>query len=158
MQALLEYRAAKQFESAEGGRLFMQTVSSLIISCLGRRFPIPPHIHTLTAEAEKQIPDPQDWDWRCFRLNLRFADFYTKLLPNNIPSSPEEAPLVIHDALDLDQEMLELLEDSSDDWKFKIINADVPKVCCKHAYAFPYCFAAQQYNSIVYKRIILQDM
>lgn len=158
MQTLLEYRTAKQFETAEGGRLFMQTVSNLIISCLRRRFPIPSYIHTLTAEAEKQIPDPQDWDWRSFRLSLRFADFYAKLLPNNIPRSPEEAPLVIHDALDLDRDMCELLDDSSDDWKFKIIRTDDPKVFSGHIYAFPYTFAAQQYNGVVCKRIILQDV
>ena len=136
----------------------MQTVTSLIISCLARRLPIPSHIHSLTAEAEKQVPNPQDWDWRCFRLNLRFADLYTKLLPNNIPSSPAEAPLVIHEALDLDRDMRELLDDPSDDWQYKVINADVPEVHSSHVYAFPHYFAAQQYNSLLYKRIILLDV
>lgn len=156
--ALLAYRGAKQFESSEGGRLFMQTVSNMIISSVCRRFEIPSYITNLVEEAAKQIPDACDWDWRCFRLNLRFARLCSRLPLNNVVRSPSEATRIIEEAWKLDQDMVELLDDASDDWHFKAIYTDVSDIFANRIYAFPHYFAAQQYNGILCKRIILQDI
>lgn len=156
--ALLAHRGPEQFDTAEGGRLFMQTVSSLIISTICRRFEIPPYILSLMLEAKKRIPDAQDWDWRCFCLNLRFAFLYSTLLPNNLVRSPGDAGYRLEEAWDLDQEMIDLLDDAPEDWHFKVIHTDISDIFSDRIHVFPHHFAAQQYNSILYKRIILQDI
>ena len=156
--ALLQYRGAAQFESAEGGRLFTQTTIMLVTSCIRRRIPIPAHIHVLMAEAEKHVPDPADMGWLSLRLALRFADLYAKLLPNNMPRSPEDAECVIREALALDLDALNLLESCPDDCRPVKIRADGPTVFAGYVHAFRFLYAAQQYNSTLWRRIILQDV
>jgi hypothetical protein len=49
--ALLRLRGLEQFDTCEGGRLFMLITNNLIMACVGRRTPIPHHIHSLAVEA-----------------------------------------------------------------------------------------------------------
>ncbi len=156
--ALLQYRGMQPFETAEGGRLFMQTCGLLATSCLHRRFRIPLYIHQLTALADQQVPDPEDRVWRAFRLFLRFGDLYGRLLPNNELRSPEEAESVIQEALNLDRDTLALLDDRSPDWSYETVLTDGPLVFAGRVHVYPNHFTAQQFNMLSCRRIVLHDI
>jgi hypothetical protein len=53
-------RGLEQFRTAGGRRMFIQTVSTLMISCIQRGLPLPDYIIEWTAEARKRFEGPPD--------------------------------------------------------------------------------------------------
>lgn len=156
--ALLQHRGIQQFETAEGGRLFMRTAMCLSVSCIGRRYAIPAHILQLAAHAEEHMPLPKDKIWLFFRLDLLFASLYAKLLPDNIVPCTEDAETIFKETLMLDLDMDVLLRDFSEDWYFDTISTTGPTVFENTMHVYPHFTIAQQCNSMRWTRIILRDI
>jgi hypothetical protein len=61
--ALLELRGREQFRTNGGRRMFIQVATSLMISCIQRRLPLPDFIIEWTVEAKKLLSGPADTGW-----------------------------------------------------------------------------------------------
>lgn len=156
--ALLQLRGVEQFDTDTGGRLFMQTCASLVISCTQQRLPIPEHVRKLQVKAEKLIPDPKDRVWRFHMQNLRFADLHAKLLAGNVLRSPDEAEAIIKEALIIEAEIVDLLSNPDADWQYETINANGPAIYAGYYFVFRHYLISLMYTSLFSNRISLHDI
>ena len=156
--ALLQFRGPEQFETDTGGRLFLHTIATLVISCVHQRMPVPKHIHQLQVLAEKLIPDPHDQIWRYHKMNIHFADLFAKLLPGNILRSPDDAEAIIQEALAIDAEIVGLLNGPDPDWRYDVVLANGPFIYAGYYYVFRHILFLQMCTGCFSNRIILHDM
>lgn len=156
--ALLQHRGSEQFETAEGGRLFMRTATALVLSCVSRRCPIPGHIHRLVEMAEEQIPLPKDKMWLVLRLVLRFADLYASFPPSAYLGSTEDIEVLIMEALMLNRDMAAILVDFDEDWYFETIYSNGPTVFAGVMHVYSHWTVAQMCNGMRWQRILIHDM
>lgn len=156
--SLLQLRGSEQFRTSTGCRLFLQTCTNLILSCLSRRLPIPAHVRAMQREAERFIPDPTESVWRFHLASLRIADLNAPLLPGNYPVSSHQAQSVVDDALALYAELESILADAPEDWKPHYIGATGQMIYSDHYYVFDSYIIAQIFCGNWSYRIMLIDI
>jgi hypothetical protein len=101
--ALLTVRGGRQFESAMGQKLFHQASMNVRASCSQQRIPIPSEISNLQKYAATVMNDNSK-SYRIHTLVERFVALRANM-------RGMLATKVVHEALDLDKEANELLED-----------------------------------------------
>ncbi|CAK1364840.1 unnamed protein product [Cercospora beticola] len=141
--SLLQLRGSEQFKTQTGCRLFLQTCTNLIMSCLSRRLPIPAHVRAMQKIAESFIPNPRESVWRFHLASLKIADLNSRLLPGNYPVSSEQAQLIIDDALFLYAELESILADAPPNWKPHYVAATGRMVYSDYYYVFDSYVIAQ---------------
>lgn len=156
--SLLQLRGGEQFKTQTGCRLFLQTCTNLILSCLSRRIPIPAHVRAMQTEAEKWIPDPTESVWRFHLAGLRIADLNARLLPGNYPVSSHQAQSIVDDALALYAELESIIADAPADWKPHYIGATGEMLYSDFYYVFDSYIIAQIFCGNWSYRIMLTDI
>lgn len=156
--SLLQLRGSKQFSTQTGCRLFLQTCTNLILSCLSRRLPIPAHVRAMQKVAERFIPDPTESVWRFHLAGLRIADLNARLLPGNYPASPPQAQSIVDDALALYAELESILADAPEDWKPRYRGATGQMIYSDYCYVFDSYIIAQIFSGNWGYRIMLTDV
>ena len=156
--SLLQLRGSEQFRTQTGCRLFMQTCTNLILSCLSRRLPIPAHVRAMQKEAERFIVDPNESVWRFHLAGFRVADLNARLLPGNYPVSSHQAQSIVDDALALYAELESILADAPENWKPHYIGATGQMIYSDHYYVFDSYIIAQIFCGNWSYRIMLIDI
>ncbi|KAM3416371.1 hypothetical protein BST61_g7971 [Cercospora zeina] len=141
--SLLQLRGSDQFRTQTGCRLFLQTCTNLIMSCLSRRLPIPAHVRAMQKVAESFIPNPRESVWRFHLAGLKIADLNARLLPGNYPPSSEQAQTILDDALAMYAELESIIEDAPSNWKPHYVAATGRMIYSDFYYVFDSYVIAQ---------------
>ena len=156
--ALLHLRGAEQFETQTGGRLFLHTVTNLVLGCMQSRQAIPRHVWETQALAEEYITDINDRIWRYSKAIMRFNDLHARLLPGNRPRRAAEAPSIIVEALDIDKEFEAIFADPTGLWQYDTFYDTGPTVFAGYYHVYHSFSVAQIYNANHGNRILLRDV
>lgn len=156
--SLLQLRGPEQFKTQTGCRLFLQTCSSLVISCLTLNIPIPDHVRTMRAEAEKHVIHPGDPVWRFLCTSMAVADLNSRMKPRNALLSVEESRSIIARAESLFRELKSILDHSPSDWKPEVVSGTGVTVYSGYYYAFSSYITAQVFAGICSYRLYLLNI
>ena len=156
--SLLQLRGPEQFRTQTGCRLFLQTCSSLVISCLTLNIPIPDHVRTVRAEAEKHVIHPRDPVWRFLCTSMAVADLNSRMKSRNILLSVEEARSVIARAEHLFRELKSILDHSPPDWKPQVVSGTGATIYSDYYYVFSSYIIAQVFAGICSYRLYLLNI
>ena len=153
--ALLKLRGREQFRTAGGRRMFIQTVSTLMVICMQRRLPLPDYIIEWTAETRKMFQGPPDPAWTVQELMMRFTNFRAAIHDGSISD-----PLVIlAQCLELDGEYLEIFNDVPVGWRYQTIDveSDSDFIYNGRYHIYHDYWIAQMWNGMRTVRVILNE-
>lgn len=153
--SLLQLRGTEQFKTHTGCRLFMQTTSNLVIACLARRLPVPPHVTAMQEVAQKHIPDPNDTVWRFHCNGMKLANLNARLLPGHNLRHPSEAQEIITEALEIFEEFNDTVASASEEWKPRLVNDTGPVIYADYYYVFKTSIVTQMFCAMCSYRILL---
>ncbi|CZS97219.1 related to negative acting factor [Rhynchosporium agropyri] len=114
--ALVRLRGPEQFKHPVGQRMFLQVTSNLLLNCIQRTIPMPQHFIELRKEAEKLI-DTDSPAWRLSGVLIDFTIFRAKVKDCEIVGPR----IVINQALELDQRLVDEFEDLPEEWMYEIV-------------------------------------
>lgn len=118
---LLYLRGNTLFQTTTGGRLFMQTVTTLTINCETRRCAIPSHVIETLKRAEQYIVSPNEMTWRYQWLNVKVTNLQAETLADNSPRNRSDAEGILHRALEIDEELASLFRNPPSTWDYTVV-------------------------------------
>ena len=153
--ALLKLRGIEQFRTAGGRRMFIQSVSTLMISCIQRGLPLPDFVVEWTAETRRRFEGPPDPAWTVQELMMDFTNFHAAVVDGSI-SDPE---VILTRSLELDGRYLEIFDDIPPGWRYQTIFADEDSgfIYNRRYHIYYDYWIAQMWNGMRTVRVILNE-
>jgi hypothetical protein len=153
--SLIRLRGKAQFDTPVGRRMYLQTVGTLSLKCLGEGNALPSFIHDLNSEVIKWI-DPKDPGSRFYRLHMAAADFRAQVLWGKFTSLHD----IVDRALEIDDTAKCIFEDVDGDWMYTVERCaqGTRGVFGSYYLIYPSLAAAQTWNWVFYNRIFILDI
>ena len=152
---LVEIRGHDQFKSPVGRRLFLQTTSGILTSCLQRNIPLPDHVIAMSDLLHEYLETPHP-GLRVYRAMLDFNQ-YRAAISDGIITDPLE---MLHEAVALDQRLVSMQGNSLPEFQYDICytdEADPSVVHNGYYHVYADLWSANFYNSIRVIRILLHE-
>ena len=128
--ALLKLRGHNQIKTLEGRQLFLQTVSSLLVTSIQQNLPLPDYIIEWTREAREMIPFHNP-GLICQEVMMEFTTYNASICDGRL-SDPDA---IIARGLELDSVLRDAFENPCDGWEYEtIFTEDEPELVYKGAY------------------------
>lgn len=150
---LVQLRGSAQLRTRVGLGLFIQASSHMLISCMQRGIPIPPHITELRKEASSFTPlDPA---WQFLRIVDELTNFRASIRQGSLLDSEE----IIRRALELDCELVQVFASVDPEWLYETVYTDTnPEIIYNRRYDIYYDYwIAQIWNGMRLSRIMLNE-
>lgn len=119
--ALLKLRGREQIYSYEGRQLFIQTVSTLVVTSVQQSIPLPDYVIEWTREARTLIPFPSP-GLVCQEIMMEFTIYNTSIL-NGTLSDPDA---IIARGLELDSILKDAFDPMvmPDEWEYETVQTE----------------------------------
>ncbi|KAL3418076.1 hypothetical protein PVAG01_09791 [Phlyctema vagabunda] len=153
--AVVKLRGRDQLLTPAGRRLFIQTTSSLILSCIQRQMPVPKHITDLAEQAGVAAGIQGDAAWKVLTTMIDFAQFRSDLKTQKLT----DTMTIFKKAMEIDGAFLSICKSPPKGWEFQTIYTDKdPDIIFNGYYHIYYdVWVAQNWNSIRTVRILLNE-
>jgi hypothetical protein len=141
--------------SRGGRRMFIQTVSTLMISCIQRGLRLPDFIVQWTAEARRMFEGAPDAAWTVQELMMEFTNFHASV----VDGSCSDPVAVLTRCLELDGRYLEIFNEVPTGWRYQTVFVDTDfDFIFKRRYHLYYDYwIAQMWNGMRTVRVILNE-
>lgn len=151
--ALIQARGLRQLQTVTGTRLFMQSVSAMVTSCLRLDTPIPKGVQEIRhAAAANGYQYTKAAGWKVMETMMDFTDFHSHIQKRRLV----DPRTILKIALELDSRMFSIIEELDDEWKFDTVPVDNNPSGYAHIY---HNFgAAQGWNGIRAIRVMLHGI
>lgn len=153
--ALLDLRGREQLRSLTGRRLFQQTSSTLLFSCIQRHMAMPQHVLDLR-NILRSFADTTSPAWRLQECAILFAEFRAKMREGRLLHAGE----ILQEALSLDNEFASIFHTVEPAWQFETLYTEAnPDVIFNGFYHVYRDFQiAQIWNAWRVCRILLHEI
>lgn len=152
--ALHMLRGPARLKSIDGRRLFRQSSVLLLVNCLARALPVPPHIRELKEAAAKYENNPEDLGWCLITILMELVDFHCDIKQSKI-RDPE---VILARAMELDRLLDYSFAIPTWKWAYSVVYtaAESPLLFSDHYHVYRSYVASSAWNAMRNCRIILQ--
>lgn len=154
--ALIRLRGVESLKTADGRRLFRQSIILLLINCLASNVPVPAHIRALIYEAFTYDEDKFDIRWSFFEAFADMVDFRSEVKNDKIT----DPCAIFRRSQELDQQFVDSFTNLAYLWNYQVVYTDVksPLLYSDHYHVYHNYVSPQAWNTMRNCRIILQQM
>jgi hypothetical protein len=153
--ALVGLRGMEQMRTPHGRRMFIQVCSNLLISCIQRRLPVPPHILQLRAEVAKYIMTDEP-GWKVQECMVKFANLRSQIRCEGFNKDPKA---ILAKSLEIDSELYDIFAETHPGWEYEtFFTNDVdPRIFKGRYHRYFDIWVAQLWNGMRTIRIMLNE-